>query len=226
MGLPAHPFDLVLFDLDGTLMDTAAELADAVNDTLLAMGLSSVTQAQVDGWIGHGTRELLVQSLAWCWHMPPEQARQTPQLPAIEAQFAVHYLRRCGTRSQLYPQVRSTLQALRAQGVKLVVLTNKEGRFTQALLDTHALTPLFDQVISGDTLPVKKPNPQSLLDCLHAFGVATERALLVGDSAIDVATARNAGVAVWAVPYGYNRGQPIEACGPDRVIADLSALLG
>lgn len=226
MGLAAHSYDLVLFDLDGTLMATSAELADAVNDTLVGMGLAGVTQAQVDRWIGHGTRELLVQSLAWCWQQPPEQARQSDRLPAIEAQFAAHYLRRCGTRSQLYPQVRSTLEALRAQGVKLVVLTNKEGRYTQAILNAHALTPLFDRVISGDTLPVKKPHPQAVLDCLRDFGVAAERALLVGDSAIDVATARNAAVAVWAVPYGYNMGQAIEACGPDRVIADLSALLG
>jgi phosphoglycolate phosphatase len=225
MGLAAHPFDLVLFDLDGTLMATSAELADAVNDTLVGMGLAGVTQAQVDRWIGHGTRELLVQSLAWCWQLPPEQVRQSDRLPAIEAQFATHYLRRCGTRSQLYPQVRQTLQALHAQGVKLVVVTNKEGRYTQAVLDAHGLGPLFQRVISGDTLPVKKPHPLAIRDCLQRFGVAAERALFVGDSAIDVATARNAGVTVWALPYGYNMGAPIEASAPDRVIADLSALL-
>jgi phosphoglycolate phosphatase len=79
-------------------------------------------------------------------------------------------------------------------------------------------------VISGDTLPVKKPNPAGVEHCLARFGVARARTLFVGDSSIDVATARNAGITVWALPYGYNMGEPIEACQPDRVIADLSAL--
>jgi phosphoglycolate phosphatase len=120
--------------------------------------------------------------------------------------------------------VRETLQALRTAGVKLVVMTNKEGRYTQTVLDAHDLAPMFDRVISGDTLPVKKPNPAGITDCLKQFGLSSDRALFVGDSSIDVATARNAGIAVWALPYGYNMGEPIEACNPDRVIPDFSAL--
>jgi phosphoglycolate phosphatase len=108
--------------------------------------------------------------------------------------------------------------------VKLAVVTNKEGRYTQAVLDAHRMAPLFHRVVSGDTLPVKKPDPAAIDDCLQRFGVARERALFVGDSSIDVATARNAGIAVWALPYGYNMGQPIESCHPDRVIPDFSAL--
>jgi len=80
-------------------------------------------------------------------------------------------------------------------------------------------------VVSGDTMPFKKPDPAGIASCLKAFGVGQERSLFVGDSSIDVATARNAGVAVWALPYGYNMGEPIEDCRPDRVIADCSALL-
>jgi len=117
------------------------------------------------------------------------------------------------------------LQVLRDAGVKLAVVTNKEGRYTQTVLDAHQLAPMFHRVISGDTLMVKKPNPAAVHDCLRRFGVKAERALFVGDSSIDVATARNAGVSVWALPYGYNMGEPIEACKPDRVIADVSALL-
>jgi phosphoglycolate phosphatase len=147
-----------------------------------------------------------------------------PDFPQIEAAFGVHYEQRCGTRSHLYPSVRETLQALRAQGVKLVVMTNKEGRYTRVVLDAHQLAPLFDSVISGDSLPVKKPNPAGIVECLQQFGVSSDRALFVGDSSIDVATARNAGITVWALPYGYNMGQPIESCHPDRVIPDLSAL--
>lgn len=85
--------------------------------------------------------------------------------------------------------------------------------------------PLIDLVVSGDTLPTKKPDPAGIERCLAQFGITRGRALFVGDSSIDVATARAAGVAVWALPYGYNMGQPIEACGPDRLICDCSALL-
>lgn len=219
-----YPYDLVLFDLDGTLIETAPEIADAVNDTLKQFNLPPVTQQQVNDWIGHGTRTLLIQALAYTGNTSLEAVQAADNFKQIEAAFGVHYEQRCGTRSHLYPQVRETLQALRAQGLKLVVMTNKEGRYTRVVLDAHQMLPLFDHVISGDTLPVKKPNPAGIHDCLQRFGVARERALFVGDSSIDVATARNAGIAVWALPYGYNMGQPIESCHPDRVIPDFSAL--
>lgn len=221
----SRAYDLILFDLDGTLIETAPEIADAVNDTLDDFNRPRVTQRQVNDWIGHGTRELLIQALAFCDHTSADAVRASVHFPRIEAAFGIHYQKRCGTRSHLYPRVRDTLQALRAAGVKLVVVTNKEGRYTQTVLDAHQLAPLFDRVVSGDTLPVKKPHPAAIHDCLQRFGVVPARALFVGDSSIDVATARNAGIAVWALPYGYNMGEPIEACEPDRVIADFSALL-
>jgi len=222
--MAAYPFDLILFDLDGTLIETAPEIADAVNDTLQQFELPPVTQQQINDWIGHGTRELLIQALAYTGQTTDEAVRQADNFSLIEHEFGKHYEARCGTRSHLYPQVRETLHALRAAGVKLAVVTNKEGRYTQVVLDAHQLTPLFDRVVCGDTLPVKKPNPAAIADALQRFGVARERALFVGDSSIDVATARNAGIAVWALPYGYNMGQPIESCNPDRVIPDFSAL--
>ncbi len=218
-------FDLILFDLDGTLIETAPEIADAVNDTLVQFGLHAVTQTQVNDWIGHGTRELLISALADRRHTTTDVVRHSPDFSTIEAAFAGHYQQRCGTRSHLYPHVRETLQVLRDAGVKLAVVTNKEARYTQTVLDAHQLAPMFHRVISGDSLLVKKPNPAAVHDCLKRFNVKAERALFVGDSSIDVATARNAGVSVWALPYGYNMGEPIEASNPDRVIADFSALL-
>ena len=218
------PYDLILFDLDGTLIETAPEIADAVNDTLTVLGHPPVSQRQVDDWIGHGTRELLIKALATVLNTSTQQVREAEAFPAIEQEFGKHYQLRCGTRSRLYPQVRETLLALRTAGVKLVVMTNKEGRYTQTVLDAHGMTPLFHRVISGDTLPVKKPDPAGIVDCLKRFGVSSDRALFVGDSSIDVATARNGGIAFWALPYGYHMGESIAACGPDRVIPDLSAL--
>jgi phosphoglycolate phosphatase len=218
-------FDLIMFDLDGTLIETAPEICDAVNDTLRRFDLPDVSQQQVNDWIGHGTRELLIQALAFSSMTRLEVVRASETFLLIAAEFDIHYQARCGTRSHLYPQVRETLTALRAQGVKLAVVTNKEGRFTETVLNVHHMRGLLDDVVSGDTLPTKKPDPAGIFHCLAQFGVPAHRALFVGDSSIDVATARNAGVAVWALPYGYNMGQPIESCAPDRVIADCSVLL-
>ena len=221
----SYPYDLILFDLDGTLIETAPEIADAVNDTLSECGRTGVSQQQVNDWIGHGTRELLIQALAFIDELGANEVRSSNSFPAIEAVFTRHYQRRCGTRSHLYPHVRETLVALRERGVKLVVMTNKEGRYTQTVLDAHQMAPLFDRVISGDTFPFKKPNPMGIEESLKQFGATRERTLFVGDSSIDVATARAGGIAVWAMPYGYNMGEPIEACHPDRVIPDFLALI-
>ena len=219
------PFDAVMFDLDGTLIETAPEIADAVNLTLREVGLNTVTQQQVNDWIGHGTLELLIQALAYTQQLSDQQVRTSQELPSLSATFNKQYQHCCGTRSHLYPQVRETLTALRELDVRLAVVTNKESRFTHTVLEAHSLTAMFDVVVSGDTLPVKKPNPAGIAHCLKLFQATAERSLFVGDSSIDIATARNAGVPVWALPYGYNMGQAIEDARPDRVIQDISVLL-
>lgn len=221
----ARRYDLMLFDLDGTLVETAPEIGDAVNDCLQELGHAAVSLTHVRNWIGHGIRELMVQAMSFVTGESAAQMRESAALTHALLHFEEHYARRIGSTSSLYPQVRQTLQRLREQGVRLAVVTNKNARFTRATLDAHRLTPFFEVVVSGDSLPVKKPDPAGVNTCLEVFGVARERTLFVGDSSIDVATARAAGIAVWAVPYGYNQGQPIEQAAPDRVIADFSALL-
>jgi phosphoglycolate phosphatase len=221
---PAHP-KAYFFDLDGTLVETAPEIADAVNDTLRHFNRPEVSQQQVNDWIGHGTKELLIQALASVTLTTVEAVRGSADLREALPIFDRHYQARCGTRSHLYPQVREVLTALRARGSKLAVVTNKEGRYTDTVLRVHGLQDAFDVVVSGDTFPVKKPNPTSVLDCLERWGLKPTEALFIGDSSIDAATARNAGVAVWLLPYGYNMGEPVQACAPDRVIADFSALV-
>jgi len=217
-------YDLILFDLDGTLVETAPEICDAVNDTLQHFGFAGVSQTQVNDWIGHGTLELLIHALAFVQGQSDGIIRNSERLPAIAAIFKTHYRARCGTRSHCYPHVMETLRRLKAQGVLLGVVTNKEGAYTQTVLDAHNLTPLFDCVISGDTLATKKPQPEGVLSCLNRFGVTVDKTLFVGDSSIDVATARNAGVTVWAVPYGYNMGHAIADSQPDRIIASFAEL--
>ena len=218
-------WDAIFFDLDGTLVQTSPEIADAVNDTLQHFGWPAAAQAQVDLWIGHGTQELLIQALAQATGQSAEAVRQGPVLQQALPVFDGHYQARCGTLSQLYPHVRETLGALRLAGCKLAVVTNKEGRYTDTVLKAHQLHSCFDLVVSGDTFPQKKPTPVGINHGLALWQVAPARALFVGDSSIDAATARNAGIAVWLLPYGYNMGEPVQACQPDRVIADVSELL-
>ena len=103
-------------------------------------------------------------------------------------------------------------------------MTNKEGRYTDRVLAAHGLTGAFDWVISGDTLPTRKPDPAGVRHCLAAAQVAPSQALFVGDSSIDAATARAAGVEVWLMAHGYNMGQPLSACAPDRILQDFDQL--
>jgi phosphoglycolate phosphatase len=220
----SNKYKLIMFDLDGTLVETALEICDAVNDTFKHFGLGQVQQKQVNDWIGHGTRELIIQALAHLEQVPAESIRGSDRLKEIFEQFDPFYKARCGTRSHLYPHVREVLQELKAQGTKLAIVTNKEGRHTQTLVKYHQLDVLMDVVISGDTFPTKKPDPVGIHHCLQQYGVRPEEALFVGDSSIDAATAKNAGVEVWLLPYGYNLGQPVADCHPDRLIDDFSAL--
>jgi phosphoglycolate phosphatase len=215
-------FELVLFDLDGTLIDTAPEIADAVNALLAGERLPRVDEKLVRDWIGHGTRELLRAALATSLRTAALAPERAPTLDALMPAFGRHYLAHCGKRSRVFADVEQTLDALRHAGVRTAVVTNKEERYAYAVLDAHRLRDYLDLVICGDTLAAKKPDPLPATHCMHRFRVAPERTLLVGDSEIDVATARAAGIRVWAVPYGYNRGRPIAAAGADRIIDSIA----
>jgi len=146
-------------------------------------------------------------------------------MDSVMQHFADAYETHCGRRSQLYPEVLETLQALRHLDLPLAMVTNKESRLTERVLDAHGLRTFFDLVVAGDTLARSKPDPLPLQHCLDHFRVAANRAVLVGDSSVDVAAARAAGVPCWAVPYGYNRGRPVREAGPNRLIDDISAVL-
>ncbi|CAM5790753.1 phosphoglycolate phosphatase [Rhizobacter fulvus] len=212
---------LILFDLDGTLIDTAPELATAVNALLARLGRPPVPLAQVRTWIGRGARELLRQALR---HHDVDGG-ESPSVDAAWAGFERDCAAACGTRSAPYPGVVSTLDALQAQGVRLALITNKESVLTQRVLAAHRLTSYFDLIVAGDTLPVRKPDPAVLRHALDTFGVEADDALFIGDSAIDVQAARNAGVPVWAVSYGYDSAALRDDHAPDRLVDSLDALL-
>jgi phosphoglycolate phosphatase len=207
---------VILFDLDGTLMETAPEIADAVNDTLRRRGHAPAPEALVRSWIGDGARALLGKALA---HAGEPAAAVDAAWPG----FSNDYAERCGTNSLVHAGVRPMLQRLRAQGLQLVLLTNKEAAFAQRLLARHQLLPDFDLVVAGDTLPVKKPHPGVVQHALNAFQAQPAEALLVGDSTTDVRTARAAGVAVHLVRHGYPQGSLTGADAPDAFITHFDA---
>lgn len=215
----------VLFDLDGTLIETAPEISDAVNDALQAVDLDPVGLPMVRDWIGHGTATLLRSALSYRLDMDASALEQwPPYLKAVQA-FDAAYEARCGSRSHLYDGVRETLAVLRANGIRLAVVTNKEARFTERVLQAHQLDSVMDMVISGDSLPTKKPHPGGIQHVMAQFQLAPEACLFVGDSSIDAATARAAGLTVWLLPYGYNMGQPLEACEPDAILSEFGDVL-
>ena len=210
---------LVMYDLDGTLLDTADEIAQAVNLTLNEFGLESVSVDQVRNWIGHGTGWLMKR--AWEEQKCSADAVSDAEWDKVMKRFVHHYEATAGTTSIPFPHVLETLRKARDYGVKQAVVTNKERRFADRILEKHGLTDQFDLVICGDSLSVKKPNPAVITHCLNTLGATQGESLFIGDSEIDVSTAKAAGVMCWAVPYGYNLGRPISEAMPDRIVPDI-----
>ena len=206
---------VILFDLDGTLMDTAPELADALNDTLARHQLPSVDEDRVRGWIGDGARALLTKALV---HVGTHPGTLSAKVDQLWDGFAADYVAHCGQRSRVHDGVRDMLRRLQGQGLRLVVLTNKESAFAHRLLALHDLAADFDLIVAGDSLPVRKPHPDVVHHALKALDALPAEALLVGDAVTDVRTARAAGIPVWLVRHGYPGGELAGADAPDGFI--------
>ena len=214
-------FDAITFDLDGTLVDTAAEIAEAVNRTLVEFGLAPRPLDEITALIGHGLHPLMVRLLQRMQREQPAligRLRADEVLPALDR----HYARVVGTLAQPYPGVPEALDALLAHGVRLGCVTNKEGRHARRVLEVCGLADRLELLIAGDTLPEKKPHASVLQHAAQRLGVTLDRLAHVGDARTDIESACNAGVAAWAVPYGYNGGEPIEAAHPQRIFAGLA----
>jgi phosphoglycolate phosphatase len=213
-------YDLVSFDLDGTLVDTAGEIAEAANRALEEHGIARRPAAEVERLIGTGTRDLMIALLARCVaERPALLDRVRPE--AVLASFDRHYAQTTGTTTTPYGGGREALARLREAGVRLACVTNKELRHARAVLRASRLTEAFDLVVGGDCLPQRKPHASVLRHVTAALGVPPGRSAHVGDSAIDIEAARNAGVSAWAVPYGYNGGVPVAEARPQRPFRDL-----
>lgn len=215
----------ILMDLDGTLIDSAADISLSLNRGLDDLGLSRVSELQVRDWVGRGAGRLVEVVLQ---HVVPHHA-DNPHRHEVETRllerFMARYQDSVCEASTVYPGVRDFIDAAQAAGIRLACVTNKPYRPAVALLQALDLLDDFELLIGGDTLAHKKPHPEPLLHCLRHFEVTASQALMVGDSRNDVDAAKAAGIRVVAVPYGYNHGEPIEACAPDRLVASLAELI-
>ena len=206
-----------MIDLDGTLADTIPDLAEAANRMLREFGRPALEPALVRTFVGKGIPKLVERSLAGTLEGRVDGGLLARALPIYERCYAEEN----GRHSVVFPGVREGLQTLRDMRLRLACVTNKAERFTRALLVQLELARCFEQVIAGDTLPQKKPDPQPLLHACRAFGIAPGDMLMIGDSANDVEAARAAGCPVFCVDYGYNEGRDVRELDADAIVASL-----
>lgn len=216
-SMAADRWRALVFDLDGTLVDSAPDLAAAVNRLLVAEGRRQLELGEVEWMVGDGVHKLVERALAATGPVP------APHQPALVRRFLADYQANALVHTRPFPGVSETLAQLRARGLALAVCTNKPTAAAMAVLHGLGLAAFFDAVVGGDSLPVRKPEPGPLLHILDRLGVAPDAVLMVGDSANDVATARAAGVPVVVVAYGYGR-DPADELGADAVIERIGEL--
>ena len=202
----------VTIDLDGTLVDTVPDLAAAANGMLRELGRRELGVDTVATFVGRGIPRLVERCV-------PDLAGDA--LAQAQAVFRRHYAIENGRRSKLFPGVLDGLQAFRAAGLRMAVITNKAAAFTEPLLIATQLAPWFEFAVSGDSLPEKKPHPLPLLHACQRLGSEPAENLHIGDSRNDAAAARAAGCPVFLVPYGYSEGAAVQGIDCDAIVTSL-----
>jgi phosphoglycolate phosphatase len=207
----------IIFDLDGTLVDSARDLQDATNVVLAEEGLRSVGLEEIKSMIGDGVAKLLERAVAATGGDPK-------RLPVLLPHFLATYEANASRHTAAYAGVPETLAGLRRLGLKLALVTNKPAVATVEILDALGLRAFFEVVIGGDTLAERKPHPAPVLLALKGLGVGPEAAIMIGDNYHDVQAARGAGVRAFAVTYGYSH-RPHAELGAERLIENMADLL-
>ena len=229
IALPLNPaaFDAAIIDLDGTMVDTLGDFAQALGRMLDDLALPGIERTHIERMVGKGSEHLIKSVL---YHVLA-QAGQAPAAinteaiyPQAWARYQHHYLAINGQYAQVYPGVPEGLHALRSAGLRLACLTNKPTAFALPLLRAKGLDGFFDQVFGGDAFERKKPDPLPLVKTCAALGSAPARTLMVGDSSNDAQAARAAGCPVVLVTYGYNHGQPATDVDADGWVDSLALL--
>jgi phosphoglycolate phosphatase len=228
MELSHLRYDAVIIDLDGTMVDTLGDFAEALNRMLGDLELPPIAAQHIERMVGKGSEHLLRSVL----NHVLEHMGKAPTAIEIEALYAHawpsyqrHYLAINGHYARVYPGVEAGLQALRHAGLRLACLTNKPTSFALPLLRAKGLEGYFEQVFGGDSFDKKKPDPLPLLKTCEALQTAPARTLMVGDSSNDAQAARAAGCPVVLVTYGYNHGLPVQAVDADGYVDSLELLL-
>lgn len=213
---------MILCDLDGTLIDSVPDLAYCVDAMMARLGMPVRGEAAVRNWVGNGVERLVRRALIGQLDGEPDELLYQRAYPVFLELYAANTC----NRSTLYPGVREGIDFMKSAGYALGCITNKAARFTEPLLEHLGLYDDFGIVVSGDTLPRKKPDPLPLIHASGHFGVGPEDALMIGDSVSDVTAARAAGFKIICTSYGYNHGQDIRDSEPDAVIDSLTELSG
>lgn len=213
---------MILIDVDGTLVDSVPDLAFCVDAMMARLGRPPHGEAAVRNWVGNGVERLVRRALIGQLEGEPDEADFEAALPI----FLELYSDNTARRSLLYPGVREGIAFLKAAGYPLGCVTNKAAQFTEPLLRELGIRESFSLVVSGDTLPRRKPDPMPLLHAAEHFGVDPRDALMIGDSVSDVKAARAAGFGIICMSYGYNHGQDIREADPDAVIDSMTELQG
>lgn len=212
--------EMVLIDVDGTLVDSVPDLAFCVDAMMQRLGRPVHGEAKVRNWVGNGVERLVRRGLVGQLDGEPSEADFARAYPI----FLELYAENTSKRSVLYPGVRAGLDYLKSRGYKLGCVTNKASQFTLPLLKDLGVHDEFAIIVCGDTLAEKKPHPLPLLHAAQFFGVKPEQALMVGDSVSDVKAARAAGFQIVCMSYGYNHGADIRDSHPDAVIDSMIEL--
>ena len=210
----------VSFDLDGTLIDTAPDLGAAANMMLVMLGGRPLADDRIPGLIGAGIDEFVKKVLT--------QAGVVPDAPLLEMAstlFRNLYGQRVFQRSRIYPNVVMTLHTLRADGLILCCVTNKERKFAQPLLELAGLSGFFAALLCPERPEDRKPSPSLLYSACSQAEVESLDMLLVGDSRADILAAQAAGCRVVAVDYGYHRDQPLEELRPDAIVSNMTEIM-
>jgi phosphoglycolate phosphatase len=208
----------IIFDLDGTLVETAPDLVETLNVILQRQGLQPIAYADARVMIGDGARRMLEHGLSW------QQAQVSPELfEKLYQDYLDYYSDHIADLSRPFPGMERALDALSARGWRLAVCTNKLESLSVRLLEALKLKHRFSVICGQDTFGMAKPDPEILRRTIAAAGGDVRHAIMVGDSETDIETARAAGVPVIAVDFGYTR-IPVSELGPDRVISHYDAL--
>lgn len=215
------PRRAVLFDLDGTLVDSAPDIAAAADRALVECGVAARGIERVIGYIGGGAEKLIHR----CLTDRLDGVAEPALFAAASAAFFRHYAAGLTTHTRPYPGVIDTLETLRARGYLLGCVTNKPGRFTAPLLAALDLARYFEVTVAGDTLAVKKPDPAPLLHAANALGTNIAQTTMIGDSMADLNAARAAGMRVLCVSYGYSPTARLADHAPDALVDAMPDIL-